>query len=62
MKAFPSRANALKSAFEQHLQGSVVWLPEKMKIIEMPGDRAKGGYMEKYDTLELLRWQAFHQI
>ena len=38
--------NALKSAFEQHLQGGVVWLPKKVKIVEMPGDRAESGYRE----------------
>ena len=45
-KKIPSQANALKSAFEQHLQGGVVWLPEKVKIVEMPGDRTKGEYEE----------------
>ena len=45
-KAIPWRANELKSAFEQHLQDGVVWLPEKVKIVEMLGDRAKGGYGE----------------
>ena len=36
----------LKSAFAQHLQGGVVWLPKKVKIVEMPGNRAEGGYGE----------------
>ena len=45
-KVIPWRANALKSAFEQLLQGDVVWLPEKVKIVEMSGDRVKGGYEE----------------
>ena len=36
----------LKSAFAQHLQGGVVWLPEKVKIVEMLGNRAEGGYGE----------------
>ena len=36
----------LKSAFAQHLQGGVVWLPEKVKIVEMPGNRVEGGYGE----------------
>ena len=35
-----------KSAFAQHLQGGVVWLPKKVKIMEMPGNRAEGGYGE----------------
>ena len=38
--------NALKLAFEQHLQSGVVWLQEKVKIVEMPGDRGEGGYGE----------------
>ena len=45
-KEIPWRANALKSAFEQHLQDGVVWLPEKVKIVERPGDRAEEGYGE----------------
>ena len=36
----------LKSAFAQHLQGGVVWLPEKVKIVEMPGNRTEDGYGE----------------
>ena len=36
----------LKSAFAQHLQGGIVWLPEKVKIVEMLGNRAEGGYGE----------------
>ena len=36
----------LKSAFAQHLQGGVVWLPEKVKIVELPELRAEGGYGE----------------
>ena len=36
----------LKSAFAQHLQGGVVWLPEKVKIVEMPENRVEGGYGE----------------
>ena len=45
-KVIPWRANSLKSTFEQHLQGGIVSLSEKVKIVEMPGDRAKGGYGE----------------
>ena len=45
-KVIPWRENMLKSAFAQHLQGGVVWLPEKVKIVEMPGNRAEGGYGE----------------
>ena len=40
------RESILKSTFEQHLQGGVVWLPEKVKIVEMLQDRAEGGYGE----------------
>ena len=36
----------LKSAFAQHLQGGVVWLPEKVKIVELLGNRAEDGYGE----------------
>ena len=36
----------LKSAFAQHLQGGVVWLPEKVKIVEIPRNRVEGGYGE----------------
>ena len=36
----------LKSAFAQHLQGGIVWLPEKVKIVEMLGNRADDGYGE----------------
>ena len=35
-----------KSAFTQHLQDSVVWLLEKVKIVEMLGDRVEGEYGE----------------
>ena len=45
-KGIPWRENMLKSTFAQHLQGGVVWLPEKVKIVEMPGNRAEGGYGE----------------
>ena len=45
-KGIPWRENMLKSAFAQHLQGGIVWLSEKVKIVEMPGNRAKGGYGE----------------
>ena len=45
-KGIPWRESILKSAFEQHLQGDVVWLPEKVKIVEMLGNRTKGGYEE----------------
>ena len=45
-KGIPWRENILKSAFAQHLQGGVVWLPEKVKIVELPGNRTKGGYEE----------------
>ena len=44
-KGIPWRESILKSAFE-HLQGGVVWLPEKVKIVEMLRDRAEGGYGE----------------
>ena len=36
----------LKLAFSQHLQSGIVWLPEKVKIMEMPENRAEGGYGE----------------
>ena len=36
----------LKSAFAQHHQGGVVWLLEKVKIVEMLANRAEGGYGE----------------
>ena len=36
----------LKSPFAQHLQGGVVWLLEKVKIVEMLENRAEGGYGE----------------
>ena len=45
-KGIPWRESILKLAFEQHLQGGVVWLPEKVKIIEMLRDRVEGGYGE----------------
>ena len=45
-KGIPWRENMLKSAFAQHLQGGILWLPEKMKIVEMPVNRAEGGYGE----------------
>ena len=45
-KGIPWWENMLKSAFAQHLQSGVVWLPEKLKIVEMPGNRAEGGYGE----------------
>ena len=38
--------NALKLAFEQHLQRGVVWLSKKVKIVEMPDERVEGGYGE----------------
>ena len=43
-KGSPWRENMLKSAFAQHLQGGIVWLPEKVKIVEMLGNRVEGGY------------------
>ena len=46
MKPIPWQVNALKLAFEQRLQGGVVWLLENIKIVEMPRDRAKGEYEE----------------
>ena len=45
-KGIPWRENILKSTFAQHLQGGIVWLPEKVKIVEMLGDRVEGGYGE----------------
>ena len=39
-KGIPWRENMLKSAFAQHLQGGVVWLLVKVKVVEMPGNRA----------------------
>ena len=45
-KGIPCRESILKSAFAQHLQGGVVWLLEKVKIVEMLRDRAEGGYGE----------------
>ena len=45
-KGIPWRENMLKLVFAQHLQGGVVWLPEKVKIVEMPGNRAEGEYGE----------------
>ena len=45
-KGIPWRENMLKSAFAQHLQGGVVWLPKKVKIVEMPENRAEDGYGE----------------
>ena len=58
-KEIPSQANVLKSAFEQHLQGGVVWHLQKVKLIKMHLQRMD---MEKYVTLELLQWLAFQQI
>ena len=43
-KGIPWRESILKSAFAQHLLRGVVWLPEKVKIVEMLEDRAGGGY------------------
>ena len=45
-KGIPWRENMLKSTFAQHLQGGIVWFPKKVKIVEMPGNRAEGGYGE----------------
>ena len=45
-KGIPWRESILKLAFAQHLQGGVVWLPEKVKIVEMLEDRAEDGYGE----------------
>ena len=45
-KGIPWQENMQKSAFAQHLQGGVVWLPEKVKIVEMPRNRTKDGYGE----------------
>ena len=45
-KEIPWRESILKLAFAQHLQGGIVWLPKKVKIVEMLGDRAEGGYGE----------------
>ena len=45
-KGIPWRKSILKSTFEQHLQSGVVWLLEKVKIVEMLRDRAEGGYGE----------------
>ena len=45
-KGIPWRENMLKLAFAQHLQGGIVWLLEKMKIVEMLRNRAEGGYGE----------------
>ena len=45
-KGIPWRENILKSTFAQHLQGGIVWLPKKVKIVKMLGDRAEGGYGE----------------
>ena len=60
-KGIPWQENMLKSAFAQHLQGGVVWLLEKVKIMEMPGNRAEVD-MEKFDVLESPKWLAFQQI
>ena len=43
-KGIPWRESILKSAFAQHLQGGIVWLLEKVKIVEMLKDRAEDGY------------------
>ena len=45
-KGIPWRESILKSTFAQHLQGGIVWFPEKVKIVEMLRDRAEGGYEE----------------
>ena len=45
-KGIPWRESILKLAFAQNLQGGIVWLPEKVKIVEMLGDRVEGGYGE----------------
>ena len=45
-KGTPWRKSILKSAFAQHLQGGIVWLPKKVKRVEMLRDRAEGGYGE----------------
>ena len=42
-KGIPWRENMLKSAFAQY---GIVWLPEKVKIVEMLGNRVEGGYGE----------------
>ena len=60
-KGIPWRENMLKSTFAQHLQGGVVWLPEKVKIVEMPGNRAEMD-MEKFNVLESPGWLPFQQI
>ena len=45
-KGIPWRESILKSTFAQHLQGGVVWLLEKVKIVDMLGDRVEDGYGE----------------
>ena len=45
-KGIPWKEIILKLAFAQHLQGGIEWLLEKVKIVEMLGDRADGGYGE----------------
>ena len=60
-KGIPWRENMLKSAFAQHLQGGVVWLPKKVKIVEMPGNRAEDGYGE-VRRVRIAKWLAFQQI
>ena len=45
-KGIPWRENMLKLAFAQHLQGGVVWLSKKVKIVELPGNRTEDGYGE----------------
>ncbi len=43
-KTIPWREQAMKSAFEQHLHGGVVFLPRSAKVVVQPGQLQEGGY------------------
>jgi hypothetical protein len=45
-KIVPWRLQALKSAMEQYMGGSVVYLPETAEVIAVPGFGNEGGYGE----------------
>jgi hypothetical protein len=45
-KTVPWSMRALKAAMQQHMDGSVVYLPETAKVIAVPGFGIEGSYGE----------------
>jgi hypothetical protein len=56
IKTMPWHVQALKGAIEAHMDGGVVWLPPKAKVIEIPRNKLKGGYT-KVQRVRIVRME-----